>query len=221
MIELNDFGPIYAETNSPGFLAEPWNAFSSLLMLLPAVIFFILIYKKPKEHPFLLFLAIPLSFVAALGSTLFHAFRTDVIFLIIDVLPAALLSLTVGLYFWWKIVKRLLYVILLFIAFILIRFGTFFFFKGDVAINISYFEAGLFILIPLILFIIKSRFYYVKYPALATLFFGIALLFRLTDHEAINIIPWGTHWLWHIFSALGVYCFFFYLKHVEKKMLND
>ena len=34
---LNDGGPIYAETGGDGFLVEPWNSLTSLLMLIPVI----------------------------------------------------------------------------------------------------------------------------------------------------------------------------------------
>ncbi|MCK5080459.1 MAG: hypothetical protein KAR09_10960, partial [Bacteroidales bacterium] len=43
---LSDGGPIYTETGGESFLVEPWNALTSLLMLIPVLYWFIKLRKE-------------------------------------------------------------------------------------------------------------------------------------------------------------------------------
>ena len=106
---LSDGGPIYTETNPDHWIVEPWNAISSLMIVIPAIIWLFKIRGQFKDYRFLIF-AIPLMVLGGTGSTLFHAFRVSQFFLFMDVLPTAILTLSLSIYFWVKVFKRWWYV---------------------------------------------------------------------------------------------------------------
>ncbi|HSG67295.1 MAG TPA: hypothetical protein VK994_01215, partial [Bacteroidales bacterium] len=86
---LDDGGPIYAETGAgEGLLVEPWNALTSLLMLIPVIYWLIRLRNDMGSYRFMLYI-IPLMALGGLGSALFHGFRASVFFLIMDVAPSA------------------------------------------------------------------------------------------------------------------------------------
>ncbi|EMR01263.1 hypothetical protein [Cesiribacter andamanensis] len=93
-----DGGPVYAETDLSRPLVEPWNAVSSLAILLPAVYWALRLRGQYRQHPFLA-LCLPLLFLGGLGSTLYHAFRSHRLWLMLDITPTALLTLLLALFF--------------------------------------------------------------------------------------------------------------------------
>jgi hypothetical protein len=51
---------------------------------------------------------------------------------------------------------------------------------------------------------------------LSLLSFGIALLFRQLDAHQWGFLPQGTHFLWHLFSAIGSWFILDYLLFVQE-----
>lgn len=207
---MNDGGPVYMETNPEHFIVEPWNAFSSLLMLLPALIWLIRSRKEPGNNLFL-YLVISLIVLGGTGSAFFHGFRASVVFLIMDVLPSAILTLALSVFFWIKVLKKWWYIFFIIVP----LFGVRFLFWGKLpehaAINVSYFITGVSVGLPLIILLIKSRFDRWIQILLAIASFGLALTFRQIDQFPFAILPMGTHFLWHSFSAVGAYFILDYL----------
>ena len=79
-----DGGPIYAETDLTAFISEPWNAISSLAIVLPAIYWAFKLKWNVKQFPFLYYL-MPLLFLGGTGSLLFHEFRSSPFLLWMDV----------------------------------------------------------------------------------------------------------------------------------------
>ena len=90
LVAPTDGGPIYVETDLSHFIAETWNALSSLAILLPAVYWGFKLPGNIKKYYFIYY-CIPLLFLGGLGSMLFHAFRTSGWLLIMDVFPTVIL----------------------------------------------------------------------------------------------------------------------------------
>lgn len=207
---LPDGGPVYAETNLDQFIVEPWNAFSSLLIIIPAMYWLYRITGSLSHYRFLLY-AIILVVLGGLGSGLFHAFRVSPVFLVMDIAPSALLTLSISIYLWLKIFRKWWYVLFVIIPAFLVR-GLFW---GNlpqhIAINVSYFTTGVIVALPLLIILIKTNFRYTITVAGAIIPFMLALLFRQLDANNISFLPMGTHFLWHLFSAVGAY---FVLKYL-------
>ncbi len=215
---LQDGGPIYTETNPDQLIVEPWNAFSSLFIIIPAIIWLIRIRKEYKDFLFLLY-CIPLMMLGGTGSTIFHAFRVSKIFLVMDVLPTAVLTLSLGIYFWLKIIKTWWYIIALLILSIVLRFLFFQNLPSHAAINISYAFTGIFIGLPLIIILFKTSGYKIGLVITAIVLFILSLIFREADTFKLSILPMGTHFLWHIFSGIGAYFILAYLYWFRKREL--
>lgn len=207
---MQDGGPLYFETNPDHFIAEPWNAVSSLFIVIPAIIWVIRIKGNYRKYAFMVYCII-LMIMGGTGSTIFHAFRASKIFLIMDVLPTAILSLSLGIYFWLKLIKNWLYVILLLFIFIVPRFLFFMNLPQHTAINLSYAFSGIFIGLPLVIIQVKTSGYKISLVVAAISLFILALVFRETDTIPMAFFPMGTHFLWHVFSGLGAYFIFAYL----------
>jgi hypothetical protein len=52
----------------------------------------------------------------------------------------------------------------------------------------------------------------------------IALLFRQLDATEFSFLPMGTHFLWHVFSAVGAYFvlkYLYILREIDVKPLSE
>lgn len=212
---------MYAETNPDNIIVEPWNAVTSLFLIVPAVYLFLKLQREGtfRKHPFLLY-CIPLLALGGLGSTLFHAFRASPFFLYLDVVPTLLLTLSISAYFWYRVVKKVWLVALIVVGSVAIRFWLFFSVPTQLSINLSYFIGGVVIFVPTILILIATRFEQSQKIVLAVLLLSISLLFRRLDTEFTYILPMGTHFLWHIFSAVGAFFLAEYLYFLDRRRVS-
>lgn len=217
-VSLHDGGAMYAETNPEQFIVEPWNAVSSLLLILPAIFWAIQLKNRYREYPFITF-CMPLLFLGGLGSALFHGFRVHPFFLYMDVLPTAILTLALGIYFWTQATGRWWIGVGIIILSIIVRMWAFSAFVPHTASNISYAITGLVMFFPLGYILFKTNFQKSTTIVLVVCCFALSLLFRETDAWEKQIFPMGTHFLWHIFSAIGAFYLAEYLYFLESKRL--
>ena len=218
--QIQDGGPWYAETHlTDQLIVEPWNAFSSLAIAAPAVYYLWKIRKQPGQYGFLLF-CIPLLLLNGIGSTLFHGLRTSRIFLVMDYLPAMLLTLAITAYFWVKVLPKWWLVFFTVGPVLFLRFAVFNYFSGQFAINLSYIIGGVAFFLPIVLILFKMNFRKGKDMVLAIICFSLAIYFRGADKDFIHLIPFGTHFLWHIFTGIGAFFLADYLYFLRKKELE-
>lgn len=210
---LPDGGPRYAEYHPNLIIVEPWNAVSSMFMMLPAILFLFRYRHQLKQLRFLAF-AIAMVFLGGLGSTLFHAFRMSPVFLMLDVIPSALLTLAIAIYFWFKVLPRRWMLLLIFVPVFGVRIVFFRELPQHLSINISYAISGLLVIVPLLMILYKTNFRHVFWVISMIAAFAIALLFRQLDAYPIAWIPQGTHFLWHLFTSAGSWFVLSYLHYV-------
>lgn len=214
-VTLADGGGHYAETDLSNFVVEPWNAISSLVLLLPAIYWAYKIRGKVKEQGFLA-LCIPLLILGGLGSTMFHAFRSSPLLLMMDVLPMLVLTTAVGAFFWKHLLNNWIIALAIVFSSFAIRMlvSNTGIFPHHTAANVSYAVSGLTIFLPAILIGFKTRFYKMQSLATSIVLFVLALFFRETDAWHIPSLEMGTHFLWHISTAVGAYFLAKYLYHL-------
>lgn len=218
--QITDGGPWYAETHvTDSLIVEPWNAFSSLAIAAPAVYFLWKIRKNPTQYGFLL-ACIPFLFLNGLGSTLFHGLRTSRIFLLMDFMPALVLTLLITVYFWAKALPKWWMGIIAVTPVFLMRFGVIDLIPGQGGINTSYTISGIAFLLPVFLILKKYQFKKSWDIAIGALCFVLAIYFRQVDKDFTNIFPWGTHFLWHIFSGIGAFLLADYLYFIRSEELK-
>ena len=87
-----DFGPIYAETDLTRFPVEPWNVASNLIFLIIIFLFARRTRLNYRRYP-LVVLALPILAVGFTGGTIFHATRSNRLWLMMDYLPIMILCL--------------------------------------------------------------------------------------------------------------------------------
>jgi len=214
-----DGGTIYAETDLTVFFSEPWNAISSLAIVLPAVYWAFRLRWNIREYGFLYFL-MPFLFLGGTGSVLFHAFRSSRLLLMMDVWPTALVTLSVGIYFWNKILAKKWQVASVVAPFTFLRFVIADYYGGQFAVNLSYFLTGLLIFSPILFYLHRHQYKYFTSILISVSFLSLSLVFRRIDHMAAEFIPMGSHFLWHIFSGVGAFYLAKYLYLIRRDELE-
>jgi hypothetical protein len=215
-IQMPDGGPVYAETNLNNFIVEPWNAISSIVLILPAIYFIFQLKKRYRENGFFIVLS-ALLFLGGIGSTLYHAFRSDPLLLALDVVPIQLLSLLIIVYFWYKVLKSRTKVILVLGAFILTKVYIYMSLSGSDLMNLSYLVNGIMMFLPILIYLINTSFRKAGYVYLSCTLFFLSLVCRQIDINTVSVFPMGTHWLWHILSAGGSLFMSLYLLFMPKE----
>ncbi|UKN02363.1 hypothetical protein K6119_02360 [Paracrocinitomix mangrovi] len=224
-----DPGPFYHEFHHESWLREPWNAISSMFFFIPIIFWIYKLRGRYKEN--LIIVAIlPLLFLNGLGSTLFHAFRTEDLFFFLDVMPASAMSLTLSVYLWTKLVKRWYLGLAIVLGFYVLAYFTirlFMQFEGmeEMAPNFGYFFVGASFFAPILIILGRTKFYHLRLVVLTFLFLGLALACRASDYPTPNpfpdLLPQGTHFMWHIFSAFAVFTMGYYIYFINKINLRD
>ena len=202
----NDFGPIYSETDRSRFPVEPWNT------AINAIFFFILVYFAVqtrldyKRYP-LIVAGLPILLVGFVGGTVFHATRSNSLWLILDFLPILILAGMTALYFW----KRLAGSIFKAVLFVVIPVGAIRMIGAAVLprhffISLSYGTLALALLIPIFICSFREGAREMLLLIGALLIFAVALLCRILDSVlGTSILPMGTHFLWHLFGGVSVF----------------
>lgn len=218
--QITDGGPWYAETHvTDNLIVEPWNAISSLAIAAPAVYFLWKIRKKPSQYGFLL-AAIPFLFLNGIGSTLFHGLRSSRFFLFMDFMPALILTLMITVYFWSRVLPKWWMSFAVITPIFLLRFGVIDLIPGQGGINTSYMISGAAFLVPVFLILRKYQFEKTLNIVIGAICFVLAIYFRQVDKDFVDIFPFGTHFLWHIFSGIGAYLLADYLYFIRNKELE-
>ncbi len=208
----------YYELQPDALIKQPGNAFSSLIFFLP--VFFWLWKLRGNYRKYAVLTAIlPLLFLNGVGSTLFHAFNGGLVFTLLDVLPPFVMTLFLAAYFWKVAIDSWLWGILITLGFLGVNGLTTYWFQRygmpEHGVNIYYFIAGIMILTPVLWNLMKSNWHGWHLVVLMLAFVTMALMFRSMDYPTPNpfpeALPQGTHFLWHIFSALGVFPLGYYL----------
>ncbi|OJJ15092.1 hypothetical protein BKI52_40210 [marine bacterium AO1-C] len=212
---------MYQEYHADYFIKQPWNAISSLVFFIPVIYWILKLKPKFGKYPILAAI-LPLLFLNGLGSTLFHAFKPNIVFGLLDALPPMLMVIFLSSYFWRKITLSWAKGVLIVLGFYTLNFCLtyilykVFNFKG--AFNVTYLISGLTLLTPVVMFLVKTRWQQWNLIVLAVTCIGLALLFRVLDRTVplyLPILTQGTHFLWHIFSAFAVFPLGRFLIHVQ------
>ncbi len=214
---LSDLGPVYTETNLNRFPVEPFNTFSNILFLIVTVYW----YRKKKDvknenFRFFLDTSLPLLLIGYLGGTLYHATRSYVLWMAMDVAPIYVISFFTALYHWHLIGWHGLRLILIF---------TFTFGLPEVLIwtvfnehpqryTMGYGVLVISILSPILIDEFRKNWSHLNLILKPFFLILIALGFRILDSSSFvqENFSIGTHWLWHIFGALNCHFILVYMN---------
>ncbi len=218
-----DNGPMYHEFHAEQWIKEPWNAYSSLVFFIP-VMYWIWRLKGEYKDNLMIVSLLPFLFLNGLGSTLFHAFRSSNILLFLDFMPAMIMNIIVGAYFWTKVWKKWYWGLISIIMFFILSFLIVSSLPSGNSYgpNIGYAMVGLAFFIPITIILIRTKFYKWHLILLTVISLGGALTCRILDYPTTNpfpnTLPQGTHFLWHIISSFAVFFLGYYVYHLQKRM---
>jgi hypothetical protein len=213
-----DGGMLYTETHLGHTFPEPLNMITSCFFLAIALYWTYRLWGRARQHTFLT-VALILLYIGGVGGTIYHGLRRWSFFIAMDWMPIMLLCISAGVYFIARL-TRWYYAVLfvaLYVAFMV--FARLFFDRNEgnmqLFININYAIMAGMVLLPVLAFLISTRFKHGAWVGIALLAFVLALTFRVAD-------PWGwlefgTHFLWHTFGAVAAFCMFQYIYLLNSK----
>ncbi len=217
-VEPNDQGPIYRETDISRIPVEPWSTFSNLIFLAVFIYFAVKTKFKYKKYP-LLVIFLPILLLGWIGGTIYHATRSNDIWLLLDYIPIMFLVLMASIYFWREVVGKwtLVFCFTLFPIIIYRLIYETLALPHSLSISAGYSVLALIVIIPLVLHCIWKNPNGWKFLAGALGSFIIAITCRLLDDNCLTAyLPMGTHFLWHLFGGFCCFFMFYYIYEAEK-----
>ena len=210
---LPDGGPRYVETPADPYaadapnIAEPYNAVTASLFIFICIAWGIRLWGRYRCFPFLL-CCLPILLAGGIGGTLYHAYRTRLVYFLLDVVPIQLLGLASSIFLAVRLGKSigkrkvLLIALGIFVAFTFVN-GLLRLVPSAIPtlrISLNYASLAAIILIPVIATLVRSGFRHAAYVWAGLASFAVAIFFRFVD--PYSPLPMGTHWLWHTFGAV-------------------
>ncbi len=211
-----DGGMLYTETNMAQLFPEPLNAITSGFFLIIALYWTIKMKGNFKSNPFLTYCLV-LLYIGGIGGTVYHALRQWSVFIMMDWMPIMLLCVSAGVYFLAQS-TRWYYAVLMVLGYVGLQFSIRNLLSADnihLFVNINYALMALLVLLPVLKYLIYTKWKAGKWVGYALLSFALALTFRIADKW--EWLSFGTHFLWHSFGAIATFCMFNYIYLTQNK----
>lgn len=193
-----DGGMLYTETNMAQLFPEPLNAITSGFFLMIALYWTVKMKGNFKSNPFLTYCLV-LLYIGGIGGTVYHALRQWSVFIMMDWMPIMLLCVSAGVYFLAQSTKWY-YAVLMVLGYVGLQFSIRNLLSADnihLFVNINYALMALLVLLPVLKYLIYTKWKAGKWVGYALLSFALALTFRIADKW--EWLSFGTHFLWHSF----------------------
>lgn len=214
---LPDWGPIYTETNLQAFPVEPLNTISNIAFLI-----LITYWWRQKDQiqypPLVRFINIgaPSLFVGYVGGTIYHATRSHLVWMVLDVAPIYILSICASIYHWHLIGLNALKMSAVFLLMIGVPnlLMWLLFPEFEYRHTLGYFFLVLPILLPIIIDQYRLNWRCLVYFVTPLVIVLIALCFRALDSSqwVQKNMTIGTHWLWHLGGALSIHALLVFMR---------
>jgi len=202
-VHPHDYIDIYCERIEPGLWAEPLNAVTNAAFIIAGVFAFLLA-KREGAMDWRSLTLVTLIFAMGIGSALFHTFAT-LWAMASDVIPILLFQIGFIIFYSHKIMGCNRWKILgLLVIFVALMQGAMQLPREWLNGSLEYFPA-LILLSGFALYHVKNaaREPYALMIAAGT--FCVSLTFRSIDYALCELIPFGTHFLWHCLNAVVLY----------------
>jgi hypothetical protein len=138
-----------------------------------------------------------------------------------DWMPIMLLCIAAGVYFTAKL-TRWYYAAILVVLYVSFQVFArkYMMQEGDIQlfININYAVLAGIVLLPVLVFLVRTGFYKGYWVGAALLAFVAALTFRIAD--GWGWLAHGTHFLWHVFGSVAAYCMFSYIYLINENKVG-
>lgn len=227
-----DGGPVYVESDFTRTFPEPVNAASSLAFGAIVVFWAIRLRGRYRQYAFLS-ACLPLFAIGSLGGLLYHTFRTERAFLVMDFLPIALLLLATAVWMWWHVLRPRWAIPAVVVPMVVLprltmaNLGI----ARPLVIMIGYSSMAALIIPPAVILLIRTRWAHWRLPAAAVVLFVLAITARQLDALAMDVetvrrqmvalVPIGTHFLWHLFGAAAAFCQSWYVYRLTDVLRKD
>lgn len=211
-----DGGMLYTETNMAQLFPEPFNAITSGFFLIIALYWTVKMKGNFKSNPFLSYCLV-LLYIGGIGGTVYHALRRWSVFIMMDWMPIMLLCVSAGVYFLAQS-SRWYYAVLMVLGYVGLQFSIRNWLSADnihLFVNINYALMALLVLLPVLKYLIYTKWKAGKWVGYALSSFALALTFRIADKW--EWFSFGTHFLWHTFGAIATFCMFNYIYLTQNK----
>ena len=200
---MNPWQPIdlYCERVQFGFFGEPLNLVTNLCFIIAAG--FLLQQQIRDGAPFSRKLLSITAMIVGLGSALFHSFAVYWAQLA-DVIPIGFFLCYFILLFFWQAEKLSFFLSLCVVLAFIGSIGLFFrFFNFEFLGGSQSYVPVLFVLGYIAL--TRKNHAVRNYFGAASGMFFLALVFRAVDIRVCSLIPFGSHFLWHVFNSGVIY----------------
>lgn len=207
------------ELQSNQLKSQPLNQFTNIAFFIASYFIFRLIKgKKVKDRGiYLLFFT---SILIGFGSVSHHAVPNNFT-LVLDGLPIYLF-LIFGIYkLLYILLKNKLTAFLLTLLYLLINF------LAPIFVQLPFDMNAITPIINLLFLLMLIFVFYKRFGSKTNLFvfsfvsYAFATLFFIIDEKICAVIPFGTHFLWHIFNAAAVYYFVRFIIEIKQLSLED
>ncbi len=215
-------GPLYVETDPGRLIVEPFNAVTAAIFLGIVVYWAWRLRGRCREYLFLA-AALPILAVGGIGGTVYHATRSHRAWLFMDWMPIAVLCVAAAVYLWSRLLTRWWYALGLVPAVFGIQTLIWNTLRDQrtVAIALTYSVMAGLILAPAVLVLRRERFRDGRLLLGAFLCFVVAITSRQVDPWSGDLLPMGSHFLWHVFGAAATHLAFLYLYRLRMHDLAE
>lgn len=202
-----DSGPIYKETILGRWPVEPWNTVTTVFFLIIVIYWYFKIRQDWRRHK-LIFAVLPLIGIGALGGFLYHSYRNNIVWLLMDWLPIVINANVATIYFWRALGKRWDFSVAatylpLLVSIPMRKMGQT---NMIVVMSVSYGILALSVILPLFLYTRRMNYRHGWTLMAGVISISLALFFRTFDSDPMMaMFPMGTHFLWHTFGAFTCY----------------
>ena len=179
-----------------------------------------------RAYPFIVG-CLPILLAGGVGGTLYHGFRNQIAFFLLDVIPIMLLGTAGSIYLTVKLgramgtVRVTATAIGLVVVYVLLNFAIRLVPNPppNLPVNLSYASLAVVLLVPALVVLTKTRFRHVGWVLAAVACFAHGWFFRLVDNTGVVNMPMGTHWLWHTYGALTTLFLTEYFYRLEEETI--
>jgi len=222
-----ELGHQYTEYHPDLLIQQPWNAITSLFFFIPVAYWGSKLRGRYKDYPILTTI-LPLAFLNGVGSTLWHSNDQMGIFALLDALPPLVMMLILTTYFWKFTLGKWGAAIFIMVGFLVTNIAVMVWASrsgSSLGANLYYLLMGFMVAIPIVRVLVRTKGQGWRLIALTVFFLIAALTFRLIDspNPFPETLPQGTHFLWHLVSALAYFplgYFLIFLKNFQDESMT-
>lgn len=190
---------LYCERLSDQFWAEPVNAATNIVFVLAGVWG---LWKTSKNRNVWSFLLSLLSIAVGVGSFLFHTFANSKTHLL-DLIPIFILTLLFVFFTFLKVLKMSVSKSFVSLGlFLALMVGIEILIPKSILNGSLLYAPALFTLAVISIVIKRQNLKLSELYKNAALLFLISLTFRTLDHQICDLVPLGTHFVWHLLNGV-------------------